>query len=112
MYINFLLEPEIGLANIEYIGYSTPNDAVYEILDDEIKQNPIAYPDAETLANCEYFTHSDPKLALLMDEKWTEILTADEHYNKMLMPMLLIFCLVASFALNILRSIRKRRDNE
>ncbi|MEG1777646.1 MAG: extracellular solute-binding protein, partial [Angelakisella sp.] len=91
MYINFLLEPEIGLANIEYIGYSTPNDAVYELLDEETKNSPISYPDDETIARCEYFNHVKPELALLMDEKWTEILTADEHYNKMIMPMLMLF---------------------
>ncbi|MEG1206693.1 MAG: spermidine/putrescine ABC transporter substrate-binding protein [Angelakisella sp.] len=110
MYINFLLEPEIGLANIEYIGYSTPNDAVYELLDDEVKNNPISYPDDETIARCEYFHHVDPALALLMDEKWTEILTADEQYNRLLMPMLLIFCIGASIALNVLRAVRKRRN--
>lgn len=110
MYINFLLEPEIGLANIEYIGYSTPNDAVYPLLDEETRNSPIAYPDPETLATCEYFYHTDPALALLMDEKWTEILTADEKYNRMLMPMLMLFCIGASVALNLLRAIRKRKN--
>lgn len=110
MYINFLLEPEIGLANIEYIGYSTPNDAVYEILDEETKNSPIAYPDAETLATCEYFYHSSPEISLLMDEKWTEILTADEKYNRMLMPMLMLFCIGASLTLNVLRAVRKRKN--
>lgn len=112
MYINFMLEPEIGLANIDYIGYSTPNDAVYELLDDEVKEDGISYPDPEVLANCEYFYHTSPELSLLMDEKWTEILTADEHYNKMLMPMLMVFCLGASAALNILRSMRKKREQQ
>lgn len=110
MYMNFLLEPEVGLANTEYIGYSTPSDTVYALLDEETKNNPVAYPDAETLKNCEYYYHSSPELSLLMDEKWTEILTADEHYNKMLMPMLLVFCLGASLVLNILRSVRKKKD--
>ncbi|MEG1686867.1 MAG: spermidine/putrescine ABC transporter substrate-binding protein [Angelakisella sp.] len=112
MYINFLLEPEIGLANIEYIGYSTPNDAVYALLDEETKNNPIAYPPAEVLQNCEYFNHVSPELALLMDEKWTEILTADEHYNQMIMPMLMLFCLGGILVLNLLRAWRKKRDQQ
>lgn len=110
MYINFMLEPEIGLANIEYIGYSTPNDAVFELLDEETQQSPISYPDAEILNLCEYYYHTSPELSLLMDEKWTEILTSDEQYNRMLMPMLLVFCLLASIMLNIYRSIRKRKE--
>ncbi|MEG2087675.1 MAG: spermidine/putrescine ABC transporter substrate-binding protein, partial [Angelakisella sp.] len=105
-------EPEIGLANIEYIGYSTPNDAVYALLDEETKNNPIAYPPAEVLQNCEYFNHVSPELALLMDEKWTEILTADEHYNQMIMPMLMLFCLGGILVLNLLRAWRKKRDQQ
>lgn len=112
MYINFMLEPEIGLANIEYIGYSTPNDAVYQLLDEETKNSPIAYPDAETLATCEYFYHSSPEISLLMDEKWTEILTADEKYNRMLMPMLMLFCIGASVVLNVVRAIRKKKNQD
>ncbi|MEA5012894.1 MAG: ABC transporter substrate-binding protein [Angelakisella sp.] len=111
MYINFMLEPEVGLANIDYIGYSTPNDEVYELLDNEIKENGISYPDEEILANCEYFTHTAPELALAMDEKWTEILSSDEHYNAMLMPMLLLACIIAIIVLNVLRSARRKRDS-
>ncbi len=110
MYINFMLEPPVGLANIEYIGYSTANTAVFDLLDDEIKNNHVAYPDREVLANCEYFYHLDPKLAALMDEKWTEVLTSDEHYNELLMPMLLVFCVVLSITLNVVRSIRKKKN--
>ena len=110
MYINFLLEPEVGLANIEFLGYSTPNKAVYEILDEETKNNPIAYPSEEILDTCEYFTHVDPDIAKLMDQKWTEVLSSDETYNQMLMPMVIVFCLGASIALNIFRSIRRKKD--
>ena len=56
MYINFMLEPEVGLANTEAIGYSTPNTKVYELLDEETKSDPTAYPDEESLANCGYYT--------------------------------------------------------
>lgn len=30
-FINFMLEPEVGKANSEYIGYSTPNQAAYDL---------------------------------------------------------------------------------
>lgn len=36
MFINFLLEPEVGAANAEYIGYSSPNDAALELMDPEV----------------------------------------------------------------------------
>ena len=51
MYINFLCEPEIALSNSTYIGYSTPNQATYELLDEEIKNDGISYLDDDYLNN-------------------------------------------------------------
>ncbi|WP_241883733.1 extracellular solute-binding protein, partial [Brachyspira hyodysenteriae] len=39
MYINFLSEPEIALANIEFINYASPNDGAIAIMSTEIKNN-------------------------------------------------------------------------
>ncbi len=112
MYINFMLEPEVGVANIDYIGYSTPNDKVYELLDEETRSNPVAYPDAELLANCEYYEHTSAEMAKLMDEKWIEVLSSDEVYNELLMPMVLVACLLISVSLNVFRAVRKKRDSK
>ncbi len=49
MYINFLCETEIALANCEYIGYSTPHKEVFELLDDEVKSDERRYPSDEFL---------------------------------------------------------------
>lgn len=49
MYINFLCETEIALANCEYIGYSTPHKEVFELLDDEVKNDERRYPSDEFL---------------------------------------------------------------
>ena len=37
MYINFLNEPDVAYAIADFIGYSTPNQKAYEMLDDEVK---------------------------------------------------------------------------
>ena len=37
MFINYLCEPDVGLANADFIGYSTPITAVWEMLDDDLK---------------------------------------------------------------------------
>lgn len=109
MYINFMLEPEVGLANITYIGYSTPNSRVYEALPDHLKYNLVAYPDARDLAACEPFLHVSSQLALAMDEKWIEILTHDQRYSGLIMPVLLVLCIFAIITLNWLRASRRNR---
>ena len=54
-FINFLCDQEVAKANTEYIGYSTPNAAAFELLDDEFKQNPTYNPPQALLDNCEIF---------------------------------------------------------
>ena len=110
MYINFMLEPEVGLANTEAIGYSTPNTKVYELLDEETKSDPTAYPDEESLAHCGYYTYIGPELSLYIDSKWAEVLTADEKYSAMIMPMFLGACVAGIIALNIVRATRRKRE--
>ena len=44
MFINFMCEVDIGKANAEYIGYTTPMQAVWEVLDEDLKYSEIAFP--------------------------------------------------------------------
>ncbi|MDR2931618.1 MAG: spermidine/putrescine ABC transporter substrate-binding protein [Oscillospiraceae bacterium] len=111
MYINFMLEPEVGAANSEYIGYGTPNAAAMEILDEEVAGNPIAYPDDAVLENTEYFAPLPQDTSKLMDQLWTELLSNDESYNRMLVPVLLVLAVLVSVGINVLRAYRKNHRN-
>ncbi|MDD6034268.1 MAG: extracellular solute-binding protein [Oscillospiraceae bacterium] len=73
-FINFMCEPEIGKANIEYICYSTPLQSVYDILDEETRTNPVSYPDEETLARCEAFVNLPDETNKLLQDLWNEII--------------------------------------
>lgn len=73
-FINFLSDPENAAENVDYIGYSTPNKAAFDLLDEEIKNNESAYPSDEILDNCEIFTDLGDDLKLY-DEAWTIIKT-------------------------------------
>lgn len=74
MYINFMCEPETALAVAEYLGYSTPNSGTYELLDDEIKEDGISYPDDEFLnERCETFRNLSDEANRYMQDLWTEI---------------------------------------
>ena len=54
-FINFMLRPDIALKNSVETGYSTPNRAAKELLDDEIKNDPNRYPPASVLEKCEIY---------------------------------------------------------
>ncbi|MDM0495870.1 ABC transporter substrate-binding protein [Clostridium perfringens] len=72
-FINFLCDPENAEQNVEYIGYSTPNTAAYELLPEDIKNDKVAYPDEESLKNCEVFIDLPSNILRKYDEAWLEI---------------------------------------
>ena len=72
-FINFLCDPENAEQNVEYIGYSTPNTAAYDLLPEDIRDDKVAYPDEESLKNCEVFIDLPSKILRKYDEAWLEI---------------------------------------
>lgn len=72
LFINFMTRPEIGLKNTEYIGYSTTNEETRKMLDEEIRENPVAYPQDKDLEGSEVFL--DPSDFIKeYDRVWTEV---------------------------------------
>lgn len=70
-FINFMVRPEIAFRNTAYVGYSTPNTGAMEMLDEEIRNDEVAYPTSRIIENCEIF--SDPGDFLKeYDRVWTE----------------------------------------
>ena len=51
LFINFLCDPEIAGANMDWICYSTPISAAKEYMDPETISDPVSYPADEVLAN-------------------------------------------------------------
>lgn len=112
MYINFLCEPDIAYSNIEYICYSTPHSAAFEMLDDEVKESPITYPDEDFIAeNTTVFVNLSDETNRLMQDLWTEMKSAeDETTNKWLVPVFLIGCLGLTVFVLIRRHIKAKKD--
>ena len=69
-FINFMLEPEIALANAEYIYYATPNKAVLENEDYSLIDSEAVYP--ETVTGQEF--HNLPTDTLqYMNNLWMKV---------------------------------------
>ncbi|MCQ2454906.1 MAG: ABC transporter substrate-binding protein [Clostridia bacterium] len=73
MYINFLLDPEIALANAEYIGYASPNISVVNNKDYYYYGNPILYPKNEDMPYTEYYHDIDPKIRSYYENLWIDV---------------------------------------
>lgn len=112
MYINFMCEPDIAFATTEYIGYSTPNSAAFEMLDDEVKNDGISYPDDEYLNNStEIFRNLSDSANQNMQDLWTELKsTQDQNRNKWVVPAFLLGCILLSIGIIIRRHIKAKKD--
>ena len=108
MYINFMLEPEVAAENAEYIGYATPNTGAFELLDEETAGCEFTYPEEGVLDGAEQFTHLPADISSLMDQLWTELLSSDEQYNRLLVPLFLLAAVLASVWLNVRRARGKK----
>ena len=73
LFINFMLETRIAAANIEYLGYSTPQKSVYELQDEEIINNGISYPSDEYLEKCDTFINLPEEENNYMQTLWADI---------------------------------------
>ena len=51
LFINFLCDPEIAAANMDWVGYGVPLSAAKEYMDEEVVNDPVSYPSDEALAN-------------------------------------------------------------
>jgi spermidine/putrescine transport system substrate-binding protein len=75
-WINFLLEPEVAKAAVERLFFATANQAAFDLLPDDIRNNPHLYPAEEVLANSEGIQSIDTASNDLFDRFWTEITSA------------------------------------
>ena len=73
LFINFLCEPEIAAANIDWICYGTPLSAAKEFLDEEVVNDPVAYPDDEVLENGTSFTFLPPEISRFVEGLFMEV---------------------------------------
>ncbi len=70
-FINFMLEPEIALANAEYIYYATPNKAVLENQDYSLADSEAVYP--ETVENTQAFHNLPTDTLQYMNNLWMKV---------------------------------------
>ncbi len=70
-FINFMLEPEIALANAEYIYYATPNKAVLENEDYSLIDSEAVYP--ETVENSQAFHNLPTDTLQYMNNLWMKV---------------------------------------
>lgn len=73
LYMNFLMEPQVALANAEYICYASPNTAVVNMKEYSFYGNKILYPDEADRPKVSYYHDMKNETRQYMDRLWEEV---------------------------------------
>ena len=106
-FINFLCRPDICAANLDYLGYSTPESAAKELMDPEVTSSPVAYPDEKTLSASESFSSLPIEATQTMNDLWLGVKTTGS--NTTLYIIVSVVAVLAVAAVFIVMNARRRR---
>ena len=73
LFINFLLEPQVALANAEYICYASPNTSVINNDEYSLKGNPYLYPENMDEIKVEYYHDLDADTRTYFESLWQKV---------------------------------------
>ena len=73
LFINFLCDPEIAGANMDWICYGTPLSAAKEYIDPETVADPVTYPDESKLANGSSYAYLPEDITWFMETLFMEV---------------------------------------
>ena len=73
-FIDFMCRPDIAVKNFDYLGYSTPNTAVRDLVEDEaVKNSPIAFPSPEDYKGQETYQYLGNKMDEYYNNLWMQV---------------------------------------
>ena len=73
LFINFLCEPEISAANMDWVCYSTPISEAKQYLSEEMVNDPVAYPDEKILKNGVSFAYLPEDISRYMESLFMQV---------------------------------------
>ncbi len=73
LFINFLCEPEIAAANMDWVGYGVPLSAAKEYMDPETVSNPVVYPPDEALVNGSSFAFLPEEISRYVESLFMQV---------------------------------------
>lgn len=110
-YINFLCEPDVAAANMEAVGYSTPEAEAKKLLPKETQENPIVYPPMSILKKSETYISLPEDTSLLEDSLWAQVKMGGAGQTATLIAVLAGFLLVY-IGIVVYKKVKRKRELE
>lgn len=106
-FINFMMEPEIALANAEYIYYATPNTAVIENEDYSLADSEAVYP--ENLKRAQEFHNLPTDTLQYMNNLWMKVKGENDAGGLYIGFFSVIAVIIAILIIHILKKNRMNK---
>lgn len=107
LYINFMLEEEIAVANANWICYASPHALVLESDDYDLKGEPVLYPDESEMPKTESFENLSYDIQNYMSQLWSELKVEGNTNIDAYIGLSVTFVLVIAFA--IFKFVQKKK---
>lgn len=109
MFINYMCEVDVALQNALFVQYTSPVEAVRELLPTELRDSELMYPDPALIERSEYPSVISDELNSAMDMAWSQMKSFDDTGNQWLVPVFLLVA-IAMTVFNVWRRrARKKR---
>ena len=73
LFINFLCDPEISGANMDYICYASPISAAKEFMDPYLAESDVVYPSKEVQANGSSYAYLPEEISRYVESLFMEV---------------------------------------
>lgn len=107
-YINFLCDPEIMAANLDFLGYSAPASEAKQYMDEELVASEIAYPSAEVLERGVTFENLPTDTVQYMNDLFNSVKASGSGWSLYIIIAVIVL-LAAGGAVFFVR--KKKRNN-
>ncbi len=75
MFINYILRPDVVAAISNYVSYANGNSASFDLVDEDIRNDPSIYPPPDVKAKLYTFKITPPDIDRVANRAWTRIKT-------------------------------------
>lgn len=75
-FINYLLDPKVGVDIAEFIGYGTPNKAAYKLASSKYKSDKSRFPNKSILKKLFFPKYNGEKIVSRIEKAWTRVLAS------------------------------------
>ena len=107
LYINFMLEEEIAVANANWICYASPHALVLESDDYDLKGEPVLYPQESEMPKTESFENLSYDIQNYMSQLWSELKVEGNTNIDAYIGLSVTFVLIVVFA--VFKFLQKKK---